>query len=379
MNNLSESIDASHIFGIDALSKVLQSTWKQIQGIFTEYGPNFLFCFILIVVYSLLFWGLSFIARQIVQRIISAENQNIVHATLKIIFRLSFFMLILVSCTALFPPLAQYGLPIFRGYLLLLFLYLGWGGVQRVIHLQIRKRDLDSSLELLLNNTALAFWVLIGIYLVFQQFSINLLPIIGGLGVAGLAIGLAAQDILANLISGITLLLDRPFRIGDWIRVADHEGQVKGLTLRTTRIRTRENEYVNIPNKEVAGAVVVNLTQGGPLRLDVPVSIAYHENVDLARTVLLGALHAHPQVLKEPVPIILVKELAASGVDLIIRFWISEYEIASYPATAMKIRESAKIALQNAEIEIPFPHLQLHIDGAKGLAQTSEKILKPHQ
>lgn len=376
MNHLSENVDASQIFGMDALSRVLISTWDQVQSVLIEYGPHFLFCLILIAVYSLLFWGLGLIARKVIERIVPVEMQSTANSTLKTISRLSLLMLILVSCTALFPPVSQYGLPIFRGYLLLLFLYLGWGGVQRFIHAQIVKRDLDSSLELLLHNTARACWVLIGIYLVFQQFDINLFPIIGGLGVVGLAIGFAAQDILANLISGITLLLDRPFRIGDWIRVAEHEGQVKGLTLRTTRIRTRENEYVNIPNKEVAGAVVVNLTQGGPLRLDVPIRIAYHEHVDQARTILLGSLIAHSQVLKEPAPVILVKELADSGVEMIIRFWISEQDITSYPAITMNIRESAKCALQKANIEIPFPHLQLHIDGAKGLEKSLEKILE---
>jgi small conductance mechanosensitive channel len=140
-----------------------------------------------------------------------------------------------------------------------------------------------------------------------------------------------------------------------------------GLTLRTTRIRTRDNEFVSIPNKEVAGAVVVNLSAGGPLRLNVVIGVEYKETVEAVRRVLLLVLTQHPKVEAEPAPRVLVKALSASSVDLIMRFWVSEETIASYPVVTMELTEAAKEAMQQHGMQIPFPHLQLHIDGAKGL------------
>lgn len=368
-------MDTSKLLGFDALTGIVRSTWQQVVTAAVQYGPNLLIALLLALLYSAVFWLLGRALLGGLRRVVSADAQPLARRILHTVLRLTLLMLVLESVSALFPPLNKYGPAIFRGYLLLLLLYVGWGGLERLIHLQTRRWSLDASLELLLRNGLRTVWVLIGLYLVFGQFGVNLLPILGGLGVAGIALGFAAQDILANLISGVTLLLDRPFRIGDWIRVNDHEGQVTGLTLRTTRIRTRDNEFVSIPNKEVAGDVVVNLTQGGPLRLNIPIGIAYKENVEEARTALLALLTTHPKIMQERPPLVLVKALSASSVDLIMRFWVSEADIAGYPVIGMQVSEQAKAALQDAGIEIPFPHLQLHIDGASGLEESLKRVL----
>ena len=188
------------------------------------------------------------------------------------------------------------------------------------------------------------------------------MPILGGLGVVGLAVGFAAQDILANLISGITLLLDRPFRIGDWIKTEEREGQVCGLTLRTTRIRTRDNEYISVPNKELAGAVVTNLSQGGQLRLNVPVPVGYRTDIATARAALLAVMQAHPKVIQEEhPPQVLVRELGESSVELIMRFWVTKQNVVGYPVITMQLREAAKEALQASGAEPPFSHLLVHL------------------
>ncbi len=364
---MANEVDTSRLLGVDTISGTVINAWNDALQTAAQYGPALLLALTLTVLYTLIFWALSRLLHGAVRRMVPPDARPITHRSLRLVLRLTFLMLVLVSVTALFGPLAGYGPAIFRVYALLLLLYVGWNVLDYLLHRQTARWSLDASLQLLIKNVVRVVWVLTGIYLVFQQFSVNLLPILGGLGVLGLAVGFAAQDILANLISGITLLLDRPFRIGDWIRVREQEGQVSGITLRTTRIRTRDNEFVSIPNKDIAGAVVVNLSAGGPLRLNVVVGVEYRERVDDVRGILLEVMAAHPKAEKSPAPQVLVRELNASSVDVIMRFWVSEASIASYPVISMQMREAAKEALQAGGMDIPFPHLQLHIDGAKGL------------
>lgn len=364
---MANEVDTSRLLGVDTISGTVIAAWNNAVQSASQYGPALLLALALAALYTLVFWIISRVLYGVVTRLVPPEVQPVTRRILRLVLRLTLLMLVLLSASALFPLLATYGPAIFRVYALLLLLYVGWNVLDFGLHRQTLRWGLDASLNLLLKNVVRVVWATSGLYLIFQQFNVNLLPILGGLGVLGLAVGFAAQDILANLISGVTLLLDRPFRIGDWIRVKDQEGQVSGLTLRTTRIRTRDNEFVSIPNKDVAGAVVVNLTAGGPLRLNVLIGVEYKERVDDVRRVLLEVMAAHPRIEQSPAPLVLVKELNASSVDVIMRFWVSEANIASYPVISMQMREAAKEALQASGMDIPFPHLQLHIDGARGL------------
>lgn len=380
---MANEVDTSRLLGVDTISGIVGRAWTDGLTAAGQYGPTLLLALALVALYALLFWILSRVLQGAVRRLVPAEAQPVTRQSLRVVLRLTYLMLVAVSVTALFPALSGYGPAIFRVYILLLLLYVGWNLLEYLLHRQTARWGLDASLELLLKNVVRVIWSMSGIYLIFQQFNVNLLPILGGLGVLGLAVGFAAQDILANLISGVTLLLDRPFRIGDWIRVKDQEGQVSGLTLRTTRIRTRDNEFVSIPNKDVAGAVVVNLSAGGPLRVNVLIGVEYRERVEDVRRVLLEVMAAQPRVQPEPAPAVLVRELSASSVDVIMRFWVSEVDIASYPVISMQIREAAKEALQANGMSLPFPHLQVHIDGAKGLEAflpiTPERPARPQR
>lgn len=354
-------VDTSRLLGLNALRDALLATWRDVQQVVAEYGPDVLLAAGLTLLYALLFLAVSRLAFRLLARF-HLVAYPIARRVLRTVLRLTFLLLVLLSVTALFPGLEVWSAPIFRVYLLLLVLYVGWGVIRHFLHLQAERWELDASLRLLLQNTARAIWTLLGLYLVFAQFGVDLLPILGGLGVVGLAVGFAAQDILANLISGVTLLLDRPFRIGDWIRTESHEGQVTRLTLRTTHLRTRDNEDVSIPNKEVAGAVVENLTVGGKLRLNVNIGLAYREHVGRARDLLLPVLSGFPGVLADPAPQVLVEELEESRVRLLLRFWIGAEGVQSYPVTRMKVLEAAKEALQAAGLEVPFPRVQVHLD-----------------
>ncbi|WP_104991090.1 mechanosensitive ion channel family protein [Deinococcus sp. NW-56] len=355
-------VNTSQLLGLDALWAALLDTWREVERALAAYGANALIALGLVLVYALVFRLASRAGQVLVRRLVRTDAQATAGHLVRTVLRLTFGLLVVLSVGALFPGLSNWSRPVFRTYLLLLLLFVGWSVVSHLLRVEADRLDLDASLRLLARNLTRAVWVLLGVYLVSAQFGIDLLPILGGLGVAGLAVGFAAQDILANLISGVTLLLDRPFRIGDWIRTENHEGQVASLTLRTTRLRTRDGEYVSIPNKDVAGAVVENLTVGGRLRLNIPLGVAYEGGVERARAVLMPVLQTFPGVLDDPPPVVLVQELEESRVRLLLRFWIDAEEVASYPVTRMRVLEAARAALDAAGLEVAYPRMRVQLD-----------------
>lgn len=196
-----------------------------------------------------------------------------------------------------------------------------------------------------------------------DQLGVNVAAAIAGLGIVGIAVGFAAQDSVANVISGFLIFLDKPFEAGDWVAVADQEGTVVEITLRSTRIKTPENTYVVIPNKMIIDQVLVNYSKHGVTRLNIPVGIAYKEYIPQAREVLLRAVKDLEHVLADPAPTVVVNQLGGSSVDLEVRVWVNDANTGQ--GVMANVVEVVKLALDEASIEIPFPHLQLFVDDVK--------------
>lgn len=214
--------------------------------------------------------------------------------------------------------------------------------------------------HLLVGNVYRITLVVLGLVMAASQVGINVGAALAGIGVIGIALGFAAQDSLANTIAGFLIFIDKPFLVGDWVTVADEYGRVSSITLRSTRIRTPQNTYVVIPNKNIIDSVLVNHSKHGETRVDVSVGIAYKEDIRRAREVMLRAVRAVENVLMEPEADVVVASLGSSGVNLLVRVWIDD--AASERAVEAGVLEHCKIALDQAGIQIPFPHLQLFVD-----------------
>ncbi len=216
---------------------------------------------------------------------------------------------------------------------------------------------LDLLVDKLYSYTVLAM----GVFMAAGQLGINLTAALGTLGVAGIAVGFAAQDTLSNLIAGLMIFWDKPFRVGHYVTTDDGlYGRVEQITLRTTRIRTRDNTYVVIPNADVIDDPLVNHSMNGCTRIKIPVGIAYKSDIGRAREVMLGAIADLEGVLEDPAPSVVVEALADSSVNLSLRVWIDDAE--QERPVLFRCLEASKIALDEAGIEIPFPHLQLFVD-----------------
>lgn len=233
---------------------------------------------------------------------------------------------------------------------------------RRPLRAALRRGDFAPALlDLLVDKIYTYTLIGLGVIMAAGQLGINLTAALGTLGVAGIAIGFAAQDTLSNMIAGLMIFWDKPFRVGNYVTTTDGlYGRVDEITLRTTRIRTNDNTYVVIPNADVIDDPLVNHSMHGDIRIQVPVGIAYGADIRQARDVLLEAAAAVDGVLDDPAPTVVVDELADSSVNLKLRVWIDQADRER--AVAFATLEASKNALDEAGIEIPFPHLQLYLD-----------------
>ena len=199
-----------------------------------------------------------------------------------------------------------------------------------------------------------------GVVMALDQLGVNVGAALAGIGVVGVAVGFAAQDSLANTLAGFMIFWDKPFLVGDWIEVEGQFGMVQDITLRSTRIRTPRNTFVVIPNKKIIDAVLENSSKHGEIRLDMPLGVAYKEDIAQAREVLLAAMAALPELRQDPAPTVVVESLGDSSINLLVRVWIDDGE--KIRSVTFAVLEAAKGALDGAGIEIPFPHLQLFWD-----------------
>lgn len=229
-----------------------------------------------------------------------------------------------------------------------------------------RSSRIEAGLQSLLQRSyQVVAFIFIGA-MVLSQLGVNVTALVAGLSIAGIAIGFAARDSLENFISGVTILVDEPFKVGDYIVVDGEYGQVHEITLRSTRIRTVRNEIMVLPNTQMITNRVVNHAKQNTLRIDIDFGIAYKEVPAEAREVLLPIVEGDNRILPRPEPSVIVTQMADSSVNMKLRFYIAD------PSKELTVRweytEKVRETLREANIEIPFPHLQLFVDEAKAFA-----------
>ncbi|HET6340606.1 MAG TPA: mechanosensitive ion channel family protein [Gemmatimonadota bacterium] len=233
-------------------------------------------------------------------------------------------------------------------------------GLKPVFERSRLQEDAAQLLTVILRYVVLGF----GVLLALGQLGFNITGLLAGLGVAGLALGFAAKDTLANFIAGMTILWDRPFRVGDRVEIDGEFGQVKRITLRSTRIHTNQNVVVIIPNQSVVNNKIINHTMQASTRVDVQFGIAYKEDIDETRRTVLALTEGDERLRARPGPDVVVTEMAESSVNLALRFWLVN------PHTEVPIEyeyiERIKKALDRAGIEIPFPHRSLLVERLPG-------------
>ncbi|MGD9375895.1 MAG: mechanosensitive ion channel [Anaerolineae bacterium] len=178
---------------------------------------------------------------------------------------------------------------------------------------------------------------------------------------AGVAIGLAVKDSLANFAAGVMILMFKPYRTGDFVEVAGTSGSVEEVSIFNTILHTTDNVQVIVPNSAVIGDNIKNYSANDLRRVDLVAGIGYEENIGAARDLLMEIMTAHPLVLADPAPSVDVLELAASTVDLAVRPWARTDD---YAQVRSEMLEQMKVRFDEAGISMPYPQQDVHVHQA---------------
>jgi len=221
---------------------------------------------------------------------------------------------------------------------------------------------LDITLFRFLGSIARYLILAFVIIAILNRFGVQTASIVALLGAAGLAVGLALQGTMSNLAAGVMLLIFRPYKVGDFIDAAGKFGNVTEIDMFTTILQTFDNQHIIIPNSKIWGEQIINHSHYDVRGVDMHFGVAYAENTDAARKVIDGVLANHPHILKDPAPFVEVEKLNDSSVDFIVRpFCKGEH----YFDVLYSIPEQVKKALDENNIEIPFPHRKVIVVNEK--------------
>lgn len=222
----------------------------------------------------------------------------------------------------------------------------------------LRKR-MDTALAVLIARLVGYVVILIGVVYTFESLGLDVGVVLGALGIFGIALAFAFQDILQNFIAGILLQMKRPFTYGDQVEIDGHEGTVRGIDSRLVTIDTPDGETVMIPSATVIAADINNYTTLGGRRTSLPVGVAYGTDLALTREVLDRAVRSVDGVRDAPRPEVLFTEFGESSIDFVVRYWHGP-SIATFWRTRSDVGLAIDVALAEAGIVIPFPQRTLH-------------------
>ncbi len=219
------------------------------------------------------------------------------------------------------------------------------------------------TLPLFINLAAIAIFVF-AIYFIFQAWHVDMTAWLASAGIAGIAIGFAAKDTLANLFSGVFIMADSPYKIGDYIVLDDGaglRGKVTHIGIRSTRLLTRDDVEVTIPNSIMGNSKVVN-ESGGPhtkFRIRVAVGVAYGSDIDDVRETLMSVARDSEDICRDPEPRVRFRTFGASSLDIELMCWVENPEIRGRVLDALNTAVYKRFVEEG--IEIPYSKQDLYI------------------
>lgn len=232
--------------------------------------------------------------------------------------------------------------------------------VRRIVRRSLKRGNADIGVSQFLDSFIKAVLYILLLFMIASGFGLDATSVVALLGSAGVAIGLAIQGSLSNFAGGVLILLLKPFRVDDYIKVDNdgHEGTVKEIQLFYTKLSTPNNHVVIIPNGTLSNSSILNMSTLTERRMDILVGISYDADIRQARLVIMKVLEEDESVLATKDRRVFVDTLADSGVNLNVRCWADN---ETYWECKWRITEKIKYALDEAGISIPYPQLDVHI------------------
>ncbi len=250
----------------------------------------------------------------------------------------------------------RFGPRVLAAVLILIAGVLASGWASRSITRLTARIELEPPIRALLGRIAWGLCFLLFLIMALQNLGVELLPLIAGLGVAGAGIALATQGVLSNLVAGLSIILAKPFRVGEYIAIVGVEGSVESITLFSTTLSHVDRSRVVIPNRKIVGEILHNY--GRIRQLDLTVGVAYDSDLAAALAAIGAVLAANPRVLREPPAVIQPAQLADSAINIAVRPWVA---VADQGAASGEITGALVAALRERGIGIPFPQREVRL------------------
>ncbi len=224
----------------------------------------------------------------------------------------------------------------------------------------LAKREVDATVLPFLRSLITVLIKALVLLSAASMFGIEVTSFIAILSALTLAIGLALQSNLSHFASGLLLLTVRPYKVGDIVTIGGQTGKVEAIQIFHTIVSTPDNQRHIVPNGKVTGDTITNLSGQGTRGVDLNFGIAYEDNIQVARDIIMQHVLAHEFVLPEPPPTVVVTALGDSAVNLLVRpFVLSQ----NWWATKVQLTEQIKVALDEGGITIPFPQRTVWVQG----------------
>jgi small conductance mechanosensitive channel len=222
----------------------------------------------------------------------------------------------------------------------------------------LKSRNIDDTVASFAHNLTYGALLVFVILAALSQIGIQTASFITVIGAAGLAIGLALQGSLSNFASGVLMIIFRPFKIGDYVEAGGKAGTVEDIQIFCTRLKTPDNKVVIIPNSAIMDDSIVNYSNKPTRRVDLKIGVSYDAYLPDVKALLTKTVAANERVLHDEGYRIAVLELADSSVNFVVRVWANTPE---YWDVHFELTESIKLALDENNISIPFPQMDIHM------------------
>ena len=228
--------------------------------------------------------------------------------------------------------------------------------VGKLVTTGLNRRDMDPPVRMLLIRLTKLLVMLVALLMAIQQLGFQLLPLIAGLGVAGVGVGLAMQGVLSNLVAGLTIIFVRKFRVGEYIEINDVQGQVEQIELFATTLIHPDRSRVLVPNRKIVGEIIHNY--GTIRQLDLAVGVAYSTDLNRALAAITSVLGRNQRVLKDPAPVVGTSAFGDSSINIAVKPWVA---VVDFVAAQAEINKAIVEEFRTQNIQIPFPQREIRV------------------
>lgn len=230
--------------------------------------------------------------------------------------------------------------------------------IGKLINRALVKSNVDVSLQRFLSNLVTVLLKIMVLVSVISMLGVETTSFVALIGAAGLAVGLALQGSLANFAGGVLILLFKPFKIGDFIDAQGFAGSVFAIQIFNTILKTPDNKRIIIPNGALSNGSITNFSAEPTRRVDMTFGIGYDDDIKKAKGILNDLIEADERILKDPAPVVVLKELADSSVNFAVRAWCNSPD---YWNIFFDMQEKVKLEFDSKGVSIPYPQRDVHL------------------